>query len=147
MEFPQVAAAPIFADVPDATLQQTPAATPECGSAAPTQSAAADSTPAHGQNLQPIFEQDDDEDPKEQEAIEHPRLRQTIHWDHPINNILGSLQKGVTTRSHLANFCQFYSFISSLEPLKVEQALGDQIESWPCKKSSIILKEIKCGPW
>ena len=55
MEFPQVAAAPIFADVPDATLQQTPAATPEHGSAAfegdsaaPTQSAAADSTLAHG---------------------------------------------------------------------------------------------------
>ena len=40
---PQVAAAPISADVPDATLQQTPAATPargsgalEGGSAAPT---------------------------------------------------------------------------------------------------------------
>ena len=70
------------ADAPDATLQQTPAATPahgsaalEGGSATPTQSAAADSTLAHGQNLQPIFEQDDDEDPEdEQEAIEHPRL-------------------------------------------------------------------------
>ena len=49
-EDPQVAVAPISADVPDATLQQTPAATPACGSAtleggsaAPTQSAAADS--------------------------------------------------------------------------------------------------------
>ena len=105
MVVPQVAAAPIFADVPDATLQQTPAATPARGSAAPTQSAAADSTPARGQNLQPIFEQDDDEDPEdEQEAIEHPRLRQTIQHDHPVDNILRSLQKEVTTRSHLANF-------------------------------------------
>ena len=133
MEVPQVAAAPISADAPNAILQQTPATTLECdsaalegGSTAPTQSAAADSTPAHGQNLQPIFEQDDDEDPKdEQEAIEHPRLRQTIQWDHPIDNILGSLRKGVTSRSYLANFCQYYSFVSSLEPLKVEQALGD----------------------
>ena len=33
MEVPQVAVAPIFADVPDATLQQTPAATLEYGSA------------------------------------------------------------------------------------------------------------------
>ena len=48
---PEVAAAPISADVPDATLQQTPTATPargsatlEGGSAAPTQSAGADST-------------------------------------------------------------------------------------------------------
>ena len=80
---PQIDAALISADVPNATLQQTPAATPKCGSAAleggsaaPTQSVAADSTPAHGQNLQPIFEQDDDEDLEdEQEAIEHPRLR------------------------------------------------------------------------
>ena len=83
VEVLQVAAAPISADVPDATLQQTPAvtlergsATLEGGSAAPTQSAAADLTLARGQNLQPIFEQDDDEDPEdEQESIEHPRLR------------------------------------------------------------------------
>ena len=96
---PQVATAPISANVPDATLQQTPAATPARGSTAlegdsatPTQSAAADSTPARGQNLQPIFEQEDDEDPEdEQEAIEHPRLRQTIQRDHPIDNILRSL--------------------------------------------------------
>ena len=33
--------------------------------------------------------------------------------------------KGVTTRSHLTNFYQYYSFVFSLEPLKVEQALGD----------------------
>ena len=33
MEVPQVAAAPISADVPDAKQQQTPAATPACDSA------------------------------------------------------------------------------------------------------------------
>ena len=99
---------------------------PECGSAVPTQSAATDLTPAHGQNLQPIFEQEEDEDLEdEQEAIDHPRLRQTIQRDHPVDNILGSLRKGVTTSSHLAIFYQFYSFVFSLEPLKVEQALGD----------------------
>jgi hypothetical protein len=47
-----------------------------------------------------------------------------IQWDHPVDNILGSLRKGVTTCSHLVNFYQYYSFVSSLEPLKVEQALG-----------------------
>ena len=61
----------------------------------PTQSAAANSTPAHRQNLQPIFEQEEDADPEdEQEAIDYPRLRQTIQWDHPIDNILESLRKG-----------------------------------------------------
>ena len=155
MEVPQVAAAPISTDVPHATLQQTLAVTLEYssaalegGSATPTQSAATNSTPAHGQNLQPIFEQEDDEDPEdEQEAIEHPRLRQTIQWDHPIDNILGSLRKGVITHSYLANFCQYYSFVSSLEPLKVEQALGEPNWVMACKMSSTISKEIKCGPW
>jgi hypothetical protein len=42
-----------------------------------------------------------------------------------VDNILGSIKRGVTTRSRLANFCEFYSFVSSLEPLKVEEALGD----------------------
>jgi hypothetical protein len=77
-------------------------------------------------NLDPIFEQEGVEGlEEEQEAVEHPRLRQTIQLDHPINNILWSIQKGVTTRSHLVSFCQYYSFVSTLEPLKVEQALGD----------------------
>jgi hypothetical protein len=47
------------------------------------------------------------------------------HRDHPVDNILGSIRRGVTTRSHLKNFCAFYSFVSSLEPIKIEQALGD----------------------
>jgi hypothetical protein len=42
-----------------------------------------------------------------------------------VDNILGSIKRGVTTRSRLANFCEFYSFVSTLEPLKVEEALGD----------------------
>jgi hypothetical protein len=42
-----------------------------------------------------------------------------------VDNILGSIKRGVTTRSCLAIFCEFYSFVSSLEPLKVEEALGD----------------------
>ena len=55
VEVPQVAAAPIFVDVPVAEQQQTPTATPaydsampKSGSVVPTQSAAVDSTPAHG---------------------------------------------------------------------------------------------------
>ena len=123
---PQVAAAPISAHVPDAEGELTPTTNQQCGSAALPLTAAASPTPIQGQNLQPIFEQEDNEDPKDgQEAIDSPRLRQTIQWDHPVGNILGSLRKGVTTRSHLANFYQYYSFFSSLESFKVEQALED----------------------
>ena len=42
-----------------------------------------------------------------------------------MDNILGSISKGVTTRSRLATFCEHYSFVSSLEPLKVDEDLND----------------------
>jgi hypothetical protein len=48
-----------------------------------------------------------------------------VQRDHPVGNIHGDIEKGVTTRSHVANFCEHYSFISSFEPFKVEDALHD----------------------
>jgi hypothetical protein len=38
---------------------------------------------------------------------------------------LGDISKGVTTRSRLANFCEHYSFVSSIEPFRVEEAFQD----------------------
>jgi hypothetical protein len=70
--------------------------------------------------------EDDDDGPIQcQSQAPHPRVHQMVQRDHPVDNILGSIQRGVTTRSMLTNFCAFYSFVSSLEPLSVEQALGD----------------------
>jgi hypothetical protein len=42
-----------------------------------------------------------------------------------VDQILGDISKGVTTRSHLANFCEHYSFVFSIEPFRVEEALQD----------------------
>jgi hypothetical protein len=99
-------------------------------------------------NLQPVFEQDEDEGPaSEQDIIQLPRLRQNIQRDHPVGNILGSLRKRVTTHLHLANFCQYYSFIFSLEPLKVDQALGDPECVMVMQENSTTLKGIKYGHW
>jgi hypothetical protein len=65
-------------------------------------------------------------EPIQHEAqVPHPRIHQNIQKDHPVDNILGSISKGVTNRSRLATFCEYYSFVSSLEPLKVEEALDD----------------------
>jgi hypothetical protein len=128
-EDPQVVDTPIFTGILHQEGQHSPTEVQHGGSAAPPTSAVASptsSTSLPGLNLEPIFEQEEAEGPEEgQGGVEHPRLRQTIQRDHPVDNILGSIQKGVTTHSHLANFCQYYSFVSSLEPLKVEQALGD----------------------
>jgi hypothetical protein len=53
----------------------------------------------------------------------HPRVHQTVQRNHPVDNILGDIKKGVITKSRVANFCKYYLFISSLEPFKVEDAL------------------------
>jgi hypothetical protein len=52
-------------------------------------------------------------------------VRQNVQRDHPINNILGDIKNGVTIRSRVIIFCEHYSFVSSFEPFKIEDALRD----------------------
>jgi hypothetical protein len=53
------------------------------------------------------------------------QVQATIQRNHPVDQILGDISKRVTTRSRLANFCEHYSFVSSIEPFRVEEALQD----------------------
>jgi hypothetical protein len=79
-------------------------------------------------NDQGGVEQDEDKDDQHKSRLSplpHPRVRQTIQRDHLVNNILGAIEKGVTTRSRVVTFCEHYSFVSSFEPFKVEDALQD----------------------
>jgi hypothetical protein len=56
----------------------------------------------------------------------HPtQVRATIQRNHDVDQILGDISKGVMTRSRLANFCEHYSFVSSIEPFRVEETLQD----------------------
>jgi hypothetical protein len=55
-------------------------------------------------------------------------VHQNIQRDHPVDNILGNIEKGVTIRLYIANFYQHYSFVSSFEPFKVEDAL--RVPDW-----------------
>jgi hypothetical protein len=73
---------------------------------------------------------EDDQDKEDNQEIQdqrppHPRVRQAIQRDHPVNSILGDIYKGVTTRSRVAHFCEHYSFVSSIEPYRIEDALRD----------------------
>ena len=73
---------------------------------------------------------EDDQDKEDDQEIQdqrppHPRVHQAIQRDHPVNSILGDIHKGVTTRSRVAHFCEHYSFVSSIEPYRVEDALRD----------------------
>jgi hypothetical protein len=67
------------------------------------------------------------EQDKEEEAQRAPptQVWATIQRNHPVDQILGVISKGVTTRSCLANFCEHYSFVSSIETFRVEGALQD----------------------
>jgi hypothetical protein len=73
---------------------------------------------------------EDDQDKEDDQEIRdqrpsHPRVHQAIQRDHPVNSILDDIHKGVTTRSRVAHFCEHYSFVSSIEPYRVEDALRD----------------------
>jgi hypothetical protein len=47
---------------------------------------------------------DQDEEDEQVPRPPHPRVHQAIQRDHPVNTILGDIQKGVTTRSCVAHF-------------------------------------------
>jgi hypothetical protein len=68
-----------------------------------------------------------EENDKEEEVPHAPptQVWATMQRNHPVDQILGDISKGVTTRSRLANFCEHYSFLSSIEPFSVEEALQD----------------------
>jgi hypothetical protein len=72
-------------------------------------------------------ENEDKEDDQEIQGQRppHPRVHQAIQRDHLVNSILGDIHKGVTTRSRVAHFCEHYSFVSSIEPYRIEDALRD----------------------
>jgi hypothetical protein len=73
---------------------------------------------------------EDDQDKEDDQEIQdqrtpHPRVHQAIQRYHPVNCILGDIHKGVTTQSRVAHFCEHYSFVSSIEPYRIEDALRD----------------------
>jgi transposase InsO family protein len=107
-----------------------------------------DEDQAHDQ--EESIDQGGDEDDGDHQGLRtkppHPRVHQTVQGDHPMDNIPSDIKKGLTTKSHVANFYQHYSFVSSIEPFKIEDALCDpdwvvamQEELNNLKKPSMIL--------
>ena len=72
-------------------------------------------------------EEQDEEEVQLRTKRKLSRVRARIAKDHPTEQIYNDIQTGRITRSktRLANFCEHYSFISSIEPMKVEEALED----------------------
>jgi hypothetical protein len=53
------------------------------------------------------------------------RIHHSIVKDHSVNQIVGDISKGVQTRSHISSFCEHFSFVSCIEPNRVDEALLD----------------------
>jgi hypothetical protein len=53
------------------------------------------------------------------------RIHHSIVKDHPVNQIVGDICKGVQTHSRIASFCECFSFVSCIEPNSVDEALLD----------------------
>jgi hypothetical protein len=60
-----------------------------------------------------------------QDTSSQPNIHNFIAKYHPIDRVVGDINKGVQTRSCLASFCEHYSFISCGEPTRIEEALDD----------------------
>ena len=45
--------------------------------------------------------------------------------DHPLDTIIGDISRGIQIRSRLSSFCEHFSFVSSIEPKKIDQAFLD----------------------
>jgi hypothetical protein len=53
------------------------------------------------------------------------RIHHSIMKDHPIDQVVGDISKGVQTHSCIASFCEHFSFVSCMEPNRVDEALLD----------------------
>jgi transposase InsO family protein len=53
------------------------------------------------------------------------RIHHSIVKDHPVDQIVGDISKGVQTRYRIASFCEHFSFVSCIEPNRVDEALLD----------------------
>ena len=42
-----------------------------------------------------------------------------------MDSIIGNISRGIQTRSRLTSFCEYFSFVSSIEPKKIDEALLD----------------------
>jgi hypothetical protein len=102
----------------------------------------------------------DEDDGDKGEAPPHTRVHQNVQRNHPVDNILDDIEKGVTTGSRVTNFYEYYLFVSSFEPFKVEDALRDpdwvvameeELNNFKCNKVWSLVERPKqnvvCTKW
>jgi hypothetical protein len=112
-------------DQPSSSMQASPPTQDEDKAQDDENEDQEDEPPQEEDNDQGGDANDQDKEDDQGQRLPHPRVHQAIQRDHLVNSILGDIHKGVTTRSQVAHFCEHYSFVSSIEPYRVEDALRD----------------------
>jgi hypothetical protein len=112
-------------DQPSSSMQASPPTQDEDQAQDDENKDQEDEPPQEEDNDQGGDANDQDKEDDEGPRPPHPRVHQAIQRDHPVNSILSDIHKGVTTRSRVAHFCEHYSFVFSIEPHRVEEALQD----------------------
>jgi hypothetical protein len=69
------------------------------------------------------------------------RIHHSIVKDHPVDQIVGDISKGVQTRSRIASFYEHFSFVSCMEPVG-----GLLRRRRPCKKKHLWKISIEITP-
>jgi hypothetical protein len=114
-------------DKPSSSMQASPPTQDE-DQAQEDENEDQDDEPPQEEDIDQGGDEDNDDKEDDQEIRDqrppHPRVHQEIQRDHPVNSIIGDIHKGVTTRSRVAHFCEHYSFVSSIEPYRIEDALS-----------------------
>lgn len=78
-----------------------------------------ETSPKDEDNKEKEFEGDFQEEEKQETSPLLPHDWITAR-DHPLENILADIRKGVTTRSHVSNLCGFTVFVSQIEPKTIK---------------------------
>jgi hypothetical protein len=112
-------------DQPSSSMQTSPPTQDEVEAQDYEEEDQEDEPPQEEGNDQGGDAHDQDKEDEQVPRPPHLRVHQAIQRDHPVNTILDDIQKGVTTRSRVAHFYEHYSFVSSIEPHRVEEALQD----------------------
>lgn len=68
-----------------------------------------------------------------------------IHHDHPIDKVICDISQGVTTRLNLKDVCLNMTFISQIEPSKVDEAIEDDLDTFDARRIKSIRKESSLG--
>ena len=65
--------------------------------------------------------------------------------DLSVENIIGQIKEGVSTRSTISNFCRHTTFVSQVEPKTIEEALND--EKWVAAMHEELNQIIRNDVW